>query len=139
MTFIFIGAMFVVLWNTGLMGSLRRYGEMGLRLAVGESKGHIYRSLLWEAVLIGIIGSILGTGLGLLGAWPLQVHGFNISEMMGNTTMFFREVIRAQITIETLYVGFLPGLIAPLLGAAVAGRGIYKRQTASLFKEFESY
>lgn len=139
LSFVFIGAMFVVLWNTGLMSSLRRYGEMGLRLAVGEAKGQIYRRLLLESIMIGVIGTVIGTALGLLIAWPLQTHGFNISEMMGETTMFFRDVMTARITPPCFYVGFIPGLIAPLLGTAVAGRGIYKRQTASLFKEFESY
>ena len=53
---ILIFAMSIVLWNAGLMGSLRRYGEIGLRLAVGEGKGHVYRSLLGESVFIGIGG-----------------------------------------------------------------------------------
>ena len=34
---VFIFAMSIVLWNAGLMGSLRRYGEIGLRLALGET------------------------------------------------------------------------------------------------------
>jgi len=35
---IFIGAMSIVLWNNGLTGSLRRYGEIGVRIAIGEEK-----------------------------------------------------------------------------------------------------
>lgn len=38
---IFIVAMSIVLWNAGLMGSLRRYGEIGIRLAMGEDKRHL--------------------------------------------------------------------------------------------------
>ena len=53
------------MWNAGLIGTLRRYGEFGVRLAMGESKGGVYRSLLAEAVIIGILGSIAGTILGL--------------------------------------------------------------------------
>ena len=36
-----------------------------------------------------------------------------------------------------LYVGFIPGLFSMLLGTALAGRGIFKRETARLFKELE--
>ena len=36
---IFIIVMSIVLWNAGLMASLRRYGEFGLRLAMGETGG----------------------------------------------------------------------------------------------------
>ena len=35
---IFIIVMSIVLWNTGLMSGIRRYGEFGVRLAIGESK-----------------------------------------------------------------------------------------------------
>ncbi len=43
---IFLVVVMVVLWNMGLMNGLRRYGEVGLRLAIGEPKGHVYRSLI---------------------------------------------------------------------------------------------
>ncbi len=58
---IFVFAMSIVLWNTGLLGGLRRYSEYGVRLALGEDKGHIYTTIILEAILIGIVGSILGT------------------------------------------------------------------------------
>ncbi len=38
---VFIILMSIVLWNVGLLGGIRRYGEVGLRLAIGEHKGHI--------------------------------------------------------------------------------------------------
>ncbi|SVC59880.1 uncharacterized protein METZ01_LOCUS312734, partial [marine metagenome] len=47
---IFLVVVMVVLWNMGLMNGLRRYGEVGLRLAMGESKGQVYRSMISEAV-----------------------------------------------------------------------------------------
>ncbi|MCB0580803.1 MAG: FtsX-like permease family protein, partial [Phaeodactylibacter sp.] len=74
MTFIFILAMSIVLWNTGLLGGLRRYNEFGIRLAMGEEKGHIYRSLIIESVVFGIIGSVIGTIFGLAAAWYLQEY-----------------------------------------------------------------
>ena len=62
---IFLIIVMVVLWNMGLMNGLRRYGEIGLRLAMGESKGDVYRSMILEAIIIGLTGTIIGTGLGL--------------------------------------------------------------------------
>ena len=137
---VFILIMFVVLWNSGLMNGLRRYGEMGLRLAVGEEKGHIYRTLLLESSLIGIIGTIFGTSIGLIGVWFLQEYGIDLGDMMqGNASnMYYPNIIRGRISLGCFYAGFIPGLIAPLLGSLVSGRGIYKRQTASLFKELET-
>src|SRR5262245_8930750 len=58
---VFAIVMSIVLWNAGLIGGLRRYGEVGLRLAFGEDKGRLYRGMLIEAVAIGLFGSIVGT------------------------------------------------------------------------------
>lgn len=134
---IFVLVMSIVLWNTGLLGGLRRYQEFGIRLALGEEKGHIYRTLIYEAVLIGIIGSIVGTSIGLLGTWYMQVVGIDITGMMQNSTMLMPNVLRAKFTPELLYIGFIPGLFAMVLGNMLSGIGIYKRQTATLFKELE--
>jgi putative ABC transport system permease protein len=56
---------------------------------------------------------------------------------MQNATMMMNLVLRAQITPATLFIGFLPGLLATGIGTAISGTGIYKRQTASLMKELE--
>lgn len=135
--FIFVLIMSIVLWNVGLLGGLRRYGEVGLRLAIGEHKGHVYRSMIYESVLVGLAGSVFGTVLGLGFAYWLQTHGFDISGLIKNVNMMFPAVLRAEVTSETYYVGFIPGLFSTVLGTALSGFGIYKRQTAQLFKELE--
>lgn len=135
--FIFVFAMSIVLWNTGLLGGLRRYQEFGIRLALGESKGMIYRRLILEAVLIGVIGSIIGTMIGLAGAYYLQIVGIDISGYMDNSTMLMPSVLRAKVTPELFFIGFIPGLLAMVFGNMLSGIGIYKRETARLFKELE--
>lgn len=138
MVFIFVFAMSVVLWNTALMSGIRRYGEVGVRLAIGESKGHVYKTLLTESVMIGILGSVLGTAIGLAMAYYLQEVGLNITGMMSGSSMMLSDVMRARIKPASYYIGFFPGLLATTLGTAIAGIGIFKRQTASLFKELET-
>lgn len=134
---VFVLAMSVVLWNLGLIGGLRRYGEIGVRLAMGEEKGHVYRAMLVESVAIGIAGSVIGTTLGLGFAWYLQVHGLDIGSMLDSSSMMISSVMRARITTQTFYIGFIPGLLSTVLGTALSGIGIYRRQTAQLFKELE--
>jgi putative ABC transport system permease protein len=141
MTGIFIGvfvlAMSIVLWNTGLLGGLRRYNEFGVRLALGEAKGHIYKTLIYEGILIGVLGSILGTVVGVGVAFYLQEQGLDFSNLMENISMMMPTVYRAHITPKTFYIGFIPGLFSMVLGQALSGIGIYKRDTAQLFKELE--
>ena len=135
MTFLFILAMSIVLWNTGLLGGLRRYNEFGVRLAMGEAKNHIYRTLIIESLLIGAIGSVVGTILGLSAAYYLQEYGISFGSAVQGGGMMMPEVFRADITPESFYIGFIPGLLSMTLGNALSGIGIYKRRTAVLFKE----
>ncbi len=137
-TIVFVFAMSLVLWNAGLLGGLRRYGEIGVRLAMGEVKGHIYRTLIYESIFIGIAGSIIGTCIGLFLAWLLQKYGIDISGMMQGATVMMPSTIRARITPVDFYIGFIPGLISTVIGTMLSGIGIYKRQTAKLFKELEA-
>ena len=135
---IFVLAMSLVLWNAGLMNGIRRYGEIGIRLAVGESKGAVYRAMLIESVCIGIVGSIIGTAAGLIGAYWLQYHGIDLGNMMQKSTVLLSSVLRAQVTPASFFIGFLPGLFASVIGTMFAGIGIYRRQTSQLFKELEA-
>ena len=135
MTFIFILAMSIVLWNTGLLGGLRRYNEFGIRLAMGEEKSHIYRTLIIESLVIGTIGSVVGTIFGLAAAYYLQEYGINFGSAVQGGGMMMPEVFRADIRPEAFYIGFIPGLVSMALGNALSGIGIYKRRTAVLFKE----
>ena len=135
--FVFILAMSLVLWNTGLIGGLRRYNEFGIRLALGESKNNVFKLLLIEASVIGTIGSIIGTILGVIFCYYLQEVGIDISEDTANSTIIMPSVMRAYVTPNLFFIGFIPGLFSMLFGTALAGRGIYKRETARLFKELE--
>ena len=135
--FIFILAMSLVLWNTGLIGGLRRYNEFGIRLALGESKNNVFKLLLIEASIIGSIGSIIGTILGIIFCYYLQEVGIDISDDTANSTIIMPSVMRAYVTPNLFFIGFIPGLFSMLFGTALAGRGIYNRETARLFKELE--
>ena len=135
---VFLMALAIILWNTGLIGGLRRYGEVGLRLAVGETRGHIYRSMLAESLAVGIIGSIAGTVAGLLLAYWVQVKGIDITGMLKDSTMLMPGVLRTRITPPAFYIGFIPGILSTLLGTMLSGIGIYKRETSSLFKELQA-
>lgn len=137
-TMVFVLAMALVLWNAGLLGGLRRYGEFGVRLAMGEEKNHVYRTLIYESVIIGIAGTIIGTAAGLFLAALVQEYGIDISGMMEGASMMMPSTIRTRITPADYYIGFIPGLFSTVIGTMLAGIGIYKRKTSQLFKELEA-
>ncbi len=139
---IFLIIVMVVLWNMGLMNGLRRYGEIGIRLAMGESKGAVYRSMLIESFILGLTGTIIGTGLGLSITYYVQENGIDytnvVNTMSSNSPIIMSNVFYAQITSDLYFIGFIPGLFATVLGTMLAGLAIYKREMAQLFKELES-
>jgi putative ABC transport system permease protein len=135
--FIFVMAMSVVLWNTGLLGGIRRYKEIGIRLSLGESKPVIYKNMILEAAIIGVIGSVIGSILGISLAYYLQTVGIDISGMMKNSSLFFSPRVRAEVSPPLFYIGFIPGVMAMVTGTMLSGIGIFKRQTSQLFKELE--
>ena len=136
--FIFVLSMSMVLWNAGLLGGLRRYSEFGIRLAIGEDYSHIYKTMIYESVLIGLMGSFIGTSIGLLGSLYLQYHGLDLSSMMKNATILMPAVFHTRITTTAFFIGFIPGLVSTVIGTMLSGIGIYKRKTAQLFNELEA-
>jgi len=135
---VFLFVMSLVLWNSGLMSGIRRYGEIGVRIAIGESKLRVYREMLVESFIIGFLGSIFGAILGLAGGYYLQEVGIDTSGMMPNSSVLISSVIRAKVTTTAYYIGFIPGLLATFIGKAMAGIGILKRETSQLFRELET-
>lgn len=134
---VFMLIIFIVLWNSGLLSGIRRWGEMGVRIAIGEPKFHIFSTLLAEAVFVGLAGSVVGTLLGLAVSWWFQEYGLDMSAYIENSTMMIEPVMRARITPEAWLIGFIPGVVATIVGSGVAGLGIFRRQTAQLFKELD--
>ena len=138
---IFMVVVMVVLWNMGLMNGLRRYGEVGLRLAMGESKGQVYRSMISEAIIIGLTGTVMGTGIGTALTYYVQENGIDYTkgiEALSSSSMVMPNIFYAQVTPDLYYIGFIPGVLATVLGTMLAGLAIYKREMSQLFKELET-
>ena len=138
MALVFVFIMGIVLWNSGLMNGIRRYGEFGLRLAIGEQKRQVYLGLLSEAFIVGIVGSCIGLVLGLGISLYFNKNGMDVSAYNRNTSILSENMVYTSITLKALVISFIPGVLSTLLGAALAGTAIYKRQTSQLFKELEA-
>jgi putative ABC transport system permease protein len=138
---LFLIVVTLVLWNMGIMSGLRRYGEIGMRLAIGESKGHVFKSMVVESIIIGFLGSFFGTFIGLSITLYLEKTGLDYSkaiDSLNSSNFAMPNVFYPQVTSELFYIGFIPGILATVLGTMLAGRAIYKREMAQLFKELEA-
>ena len=138
---LFLVVVTLVLWNMGIMNGLRRYGEIGMRLAIGETKGHVYKSMILESLMIGFLGSLFGTMIGLAITSYLENVGLDYSkaiDSLNSANFAMPNVFYPQVTSELFYIGFFPGILATVFGTMLAGHAIYKREMAQLFKELEA-
>ena len=107
-----VGGLSVI--NTMAMSVAERTREIGIRRAIGGSRGRIIRALVAEAGLIGLIGGLIGLGLG-----ALVVVLANEAGRAGGTVLF-------DLTPETALfaVGFstILGMLAGVIPAWSAAR-----------------
>lgn len=137
---LFLIVVTLVLWNMGIMNGLRRYGEIGMRLAIGETKGHVFKSMIIESLMIGFLGSFFGTIIGISVTSYLEKVGLDYSkaiDSLNSSNFAMPNVFYPQVTSELFYIGFIPGILATVFGTMLAGRAIYSREMAQLFKELE--
>ena len=138
---LFLIVVTLVLWNMGIMNGLRRYGEIGMRLAIGETKSHVFKSMIAESLMIGFLGSLFGTMIGILITSYLEKVGLDYSkaiDSLNSSNFAMPNVFYPQVTSELFYIGFIPGILATVFGTMLAGRAIYSREMAQLFKELEA-
>jgi putative ABC transport system permease protein len=57
--------------NTLALSVHERTREIGLLRAVGMTRGQVRASVRWESVMIALLGTVLGAGLAVAGAWGI--------------------------------------------------------------------
>ena len=135
---IFTFLMILVLWNAGILNGIHRYGEMGLRLAFGESHWKVIFNLGVEGLFIGILGTITGCLFGGAFAWYLQEVGINMGASFAQSGLLINDIVRARLTTGAFIQGIVPGVFASVAGNLVASLAIFKRSEANLFRELEA-
>ncbi len=107
-----VGALLIA--NTFSIVTSQRRREIALVRAAGATAGQVTRAVLGEAVIIGALGSLLGTGLGILTADGLRLvaGAFGTDLPQG----------RAPVSASTLVVSVAVGLAVTVVAAVGAAR-----------------
>ena len=116
-----LGFLAVCLINTvGLLLAkfLRRSGEIGVRRALGASRGQIFLQSLVEAGTVGLAGGVLGLGLALLGLYAVRQQPVDYAKL---ATLDGRMLLLTfGLTLAaSLLAGFLPALRAMQVTPAI--------------------
>ncbi|MFD5098545.1 ABC transporter permease [Streptomyces albidochromogenes] len=109
----FLVGIFLIV-NTFSMLVTQRTREIGLMRAIGSSRGQVNRGVLVEALLLGVVGSILGVGAGV----GLAV---GLMQLMGSMGM---ELSTKDLTVAwtTPVVGLALGIVVTVVAAYIPAR-----------------
>jgi putative ABC transport system permease protein len=113
---LFVGCF--IIFNTFSIVVAQRIREMALLRAIGASGRQVMASVLTEAVLVGLLASAIGLGLGILLSTALKalLDAFGFDIPAGGT------VVSAQTVIVALAVGTIVTVISALVPARKASR-----------------
>lgn len=111
---LFVGAF--IIYNTFSIVVTERTREMALLRAIGASGGQVLGSVVLEALVIGVLASLAGLGLGVLMAFGLRalLEGFGIDLPDGGTVIAARTIVVAMIggTLITVLSAIAPAVRA---------------------------
>ncbi|MGK5547581.1 ABC transporter permease [Streptomyces sp. URMC 127] len=113
---VLVGIFLIV--NTFSMLVAQRTREIGLMRAIGSSRRQVLRSVLTEAVLLGVAGSVLGIGGGI----ALAVGLMKLMGSMGMKLDMGELTIKAATPVVGLAIGIVVTVLAALLPAVKATR-----------------
>ncbi|MFI1798932.1 ABC transporter permease [Streptomyces sp. NPDC020379] len=122
---VLVGIFLIV--NTFSMLVAQRTREIGLMRAIGSGRGQVLRSVLAEALLLGVVGSVLGIGGGIALAVGLM-------ELMGSLGM---KLDMGELTVKatTPVVGLALGVIVTVLAAFLPARRAGKISPMSALRD----
>jgi putative ABC transport system permease protein len=104
-----------LIYNTVTFSVVQRRPVIGILRALGATRDQIFALILGEAVLLGLIGTILGMALGLIfGRAAVGLVSRTISDLY-----FAVNVQRVAVTPETLLKGAAIGLAVSIFAALI--------------------
>ena len=109
---LFVGSF--IIWNTFTMIVTQRSREIALLRAIGATRRQVLRSLLLEAVLLGVAASAIGVGLGLGVAKGLKMLMDAVGFSLPSTSL--------QVEPRTIMVSLLVGTLVTVVAALVPAR-----------------
>src|SRR6266540_2258475 len=106
---LFVGS--VIIWNTFTMTVTQRAREIALLRAIGATRRQISRSLIIEALLLGVSASAVGIGLGVVVAKALKLLMDVVGFSLPSTSL--------QLLPRTIWLSLLVGTVVTVVAALV--------------------
>jgi putative ABC transport system permease protein len=141
-----ISVVLVVLWailllvaglgilNTMLMATMERTQETGVMSAIGMEPITIMKLFIIEAMVIGVVGGLVGVGVGVLSGLYLERHGVVLGGVADQFTIPVRTVIKGDLNLRTVAVSYASGVLVCALGALLPAMRAAKMQPSNALR-----
>ena len=109
--------------NTLSMAVIERTGEIGTMMAMGVRRHSVLRLFIFEGLMLGVIGSVLGILIGWLLSLAISAVGIPMPPPPGMESDFTGEItVTLGLALDALGLGAIVTLIASVLPAWKASR-----------------
>ena len=101
-------------FNTVNMSVFERVGEFGTLMALGNTRGYVFRLVMVENAMLGLFGAVVGVVLGTLTALAISEVGIPMPPPPNSNVAYTATV---RVLPGTVFLAFAVGLIATLAAA----------------------
>ncbi|MDP3872644.1 MAG: ABC transporter permease [Pseudomonadota bacterium] len=101
-------------FNTVNMSVFERVGEFGTLMALGNTRGYVFRLVMVENAMLGLFGAVVGVVLGTLAALAISEVGIPMPPPPNSNVAYTATV---RVLPNTVLLAFGVGLIATLVAA----------------------
>ena len=109
--------------NSVNMSVFERTGEFGTLMALGTRSRSIFRLVLLENLLLGLIGSCIGTAIGIIAAWAISAIGIPMPPPPNSSSGYIATIrVDAAIVLTAWVVGFAATVVASIMPARRVAR-----------------
>jgi putative ABC transport system permease protein len=131
LAFIALFVSMFIIYNTLLTTMLRRRRELGILRAIGATRGMIVTLFLGEALMIGVLGSIIGIPVGIM------LARLALDQVTQTVTALYILTVTEHLVIDstTLLLGAALGIVTSILSAlppAIEASRVHPRETFSV-------
>lgn len=118
--------------NSVNMGVFERVGEFGTMMALGNRRIDVFRLVMMENVIVGLIGSAAGLLLGVVLAWSISVLGIPMPPPPSSEVGYMAQI---RVVPKELALAFVVGFVATVAAAVLPARRVARIPVAEALRQ----
>ena len=118
--------------NSVNMGVFERVGEFGTMMALGNRRLDVFRLVMMENVIIGLIGSAAGLLMGVVLAWSISALGIPMPPPPSSEVGYMAQI---RVVPKELVLAFVVGVVATVAAAVLPARRVARIPVAEALRQ----